>query len=341
MPIDIDNVVAERFAHEVMLGNHLYLHPWVIDYSDRMANACLRYLRVRSACSGGSLADALTQVASPIDLPFAGRVQSAGALYKVLRGGCAVREQQCAIWRVFAQLIAPDLVGANRRFDALDIAHRAGFDVNFLHDWLADATRYASLRLGETVALEQLDARFDFLRMDWHAIRQLQNETRVVHSAIHQRQRYWSLRSRAAHRALGGTFSEVESMLYSPLGKEYLPWMDTRRFLKPNPDHAWVREAAQSAIPLITGASGVGMHTHQFAKALGIHDVVSTRLVAIAYLLPMLQHSIYEVVVSERTHAPLNVDAYGLQEWVPIEFPSLDSGILLADQQRFTGIRSC
>ncbi|MNO51834.1 hypothetical protein D3C76_422370 [compost metagenome] len=324
---------AERLVYEVALGNHLHLHPRVVEHSNHLSAACLSYLRARSCNCSERFAHGMAKVASPIDLPFAGRVQNIAELYRVLSGHGLVREQQCAIWRVFNQMIAADLVGPLRRPDALDIANQAGFDTAFLEQWLQDALRYSSARRQREVRLEELDPRLDFMRMDWHPIRQLQNETRLTYSALHQRRRYWSLRLREAHKALGGTFSEVEHRLFSPLGRAYLPWMDTRRFFRANPQAPLVQQGMLAGIPFLTGVSGVGMHTHQFAKAMAIDDVVSTRLVAVAYLLPILQHSICEVWLSEMEQAPQALDSFSYQLVLPGDFPPYTCGMFSGQLQ--------
>ncbi|MBX3726183.1 MAG: hypothetical protein KF823_09720 [Xanthomonadales bacterium] len=261
-----------------------------------------------------------------MDLPFAGRVNSNADLLGVFRGDGSIREEQCTVWRVFSHLIAEDLVGAQRLPDVLDVADRAGFHLGHLQAWLAEAIDYTSRQTDRQVGAESVDPRFGFMRMDWHPIRQLQYQSRAAYSSLHQARRFWSLRSRTDHEAIGGTFSRFERNLSSPLGPNFLPWLDTRRFYRPNPQSTIVRRAYEAGVPMITGASGVGMHTHQFARVLGIDDTVAVRLVAIAYLVPILQHSIYEVWISERSDAPEAIDAFSYADVLPVDIASFNLG---------------
>ncbi|HEY4294699.1 hypothetical protein [Luteibacter sp.] len=265
----------------------------------------------------------LFRIHRPVELPFAGRVGSTLDLFRVLHGEGSIREEQCVVWRVFSELIACDLVGGMRRDDSLEIAERAGFNLYHLEGWLTDAANHARARTGWDTAWNQVNPRDDFMRMDWHAIRKLQDDTRLIYSSMHQRQRYWSLGTRAEHLASGGSFSRFETRLSGPLGPGRLPWVDARRFAKPNPVSPVVQDAERSRVPMVTGVSGVSMHMHQFARVLGVDDPIGVRLVAAAYLLPIRQHSFYEILVSEGSAAPDRVEPLVYRDLVPIDHERL------------------
>ena len=181
---------AERSARqtfEVRLGHYLADHPRVRATSAQMIEVCRRYLEARAKSGAGfgncSVHHALSKLLRPVQYPFSGRVRNAKEMMEVLRGGGNVREQQCTIWLFFAAVLAEDLVGKLRHPGVYDFAGAAGLNCAVLETWVAQALDFKSRSARDEVTVATLDSRLDFLRMDWHSIRQLQLKTRSTASA--------------------------------------------------------------------------------------------------------------------------------------------------------------
>jgi hypothetical protein len=289
-----------------------------------MARACVSYLRARARHAGGDLRrvtyEQWAKMRRTVAFPFSGRVHNALQLASALTKDGDIRQQQCQVWLFFSNLLAEDLVGPQRLPYAYDLAADSGLDASVIRAWVQSALQFARIHRGQQCELSDLDPRIDLLRMDWHPIRRLQLDTRQTYSEIHQGYRFWSTLTREHFLSDGGTFSRAEQTLQSPLGQRYLPWFDSRRFFRPDPHSGFVQAAERLGIPLVTGISGVGMHTFQFARALGIRDAVGVRLVALAYLLPIEQHSYYEVAVSEQEHAPERPERFSYRHCAPLDW---------------------
>lgn len=310
-----------RQVFEARFGHYLASHPWAVSVSQEMSRACLKYLRLREKYGQRRISyDLLSKMARPVAFPFSGRVRNIREFMLALKGAGNIREQQCSIWLFFSNVLAEDLVGPEHHPQVYDFATEAGLDAELLGSWVESALRYVKQAKGKQIDIAELDPRIDFMRMDWHSIRQLQMATRQTYSDLHQNRRFWSTITRERFILDGGEFSQAETELQSPLGREFLPWFDSRRFFRPNPDSDFVRAARLLDIPLVTGISGVGMHTFQFARALRIGDTIGTRLTALAYLLPIEQHSYYEVMISELDDAPALPEQISYLHCAPLDW---------------------
>lgn len=296
----------------------------------RMTLACLTYLQVRARRQSptyrrnSSTFECLRKMLRPVALPFGGRLRNAHELMQVLRGGGNIREQQCSIWLFFANILAEDAVGSSRLDNVYDLADEAGLSAEELRQWVSASQEFKAQKLQRETQIEDIDPRFEFLRMDWHPIRQLQIATRRLYSERHQQQRFWSTKTREQFVLEGGTFSAIETTLQSPRGPRFLPWMDTKRFFGLNSESGFIQRAQQLQIPMLTGVSGVGMHTFQFARVLNVQDRVGVRLAALAYLLPIEQHSYYEVLVSESSEVPPEPERFDYRDAAPVDWGDIE-----------------
>lgn len=312
-------IMARREQFEVRLGHYLAAHPIALDISRRMAQASLRYLRARARRVSSdprarrrALHVLFAKVMRPVALPFSGRTANIKEMFEVLSGNGSIRELQGSIWLVMAHVLAEDLVSAETNDEAMECACAAELDCHEIETWIQHARRYKD-SAGDTGPLRPQE---DLIFLPWHPIRQVQRESRQIFSRLHEKQRHWSMLDRARFLDEGGSFSPIEQRRRSPLGACKVPWLDARRFTRPNDASAFVRSAYSRGIPLCTGASGVATHIAQFARILQVKEADDVLLAALGYLMSTKAHSYYEILFSMQSHHPL--------EMLPYEFAILD-----------------
>jgi hypothetical protein len=307
------NALRSRRDFEYRLGHFLARHPTSIRVSQEMCCACLQLLRARARALARSPSGrkqaffaSLKQVLRPVALPFAGRVRNTRELFNALNGEGNVRELQGVVWLVFAHLLMEDAAGPKALPALLDILGDASLNPDVMRQWIASAVEHRARVHGPTTPAD-LNPHEELFRMPWHAARRAQNETRVYFSDFHLKWRYWTLVSRREFASEGGTFSRIERELQSVMGPHMCPWLDVRRFTRPNETSPLVQLARANDIPLENGVSGVGVQSLQFARVLSVADLDAVRTATSGYLMSIKAHSLYELVYAMQADESLPI----------------------------------
>lgn len=298
-----DNLTREREEFEIGLGHFLSTHERSLSAARQMARAAREYISVRTATSKqeGTYAAILRRIQRPVALPFAGRAHGMSHLHRILDGQGSVRELLSAAWLTMSHLVTEDLVGESRLENAIGILESAGFDVECVRDWIGRTISHYhgtchKLKFNDS-KLAVLDP-YDLFRLEWHSVRKLQLDSRMQFFRTEAlSRRVWSRMRKMEFLAEGGKLSCTESELVSPLGRNYIPWMDARRIFLPNPKSELVSHALKHSIPLVTGASGVAIQIMKFGEIMNV-DARDLRLALFGYLMSIKAHSFFELQVS-------------------------------------------
>jgi hypothetical protein len=310
-----DPMLAERANYERRLGHRLANCGRARVAAVTMAQKALRYIHVRADRNKGSSIYGLLQgIQRPVALPFAGRAHGTSHLFRILNGEGNVRESLASVWLAMSHLITEDLVGPNRLPDAIQICEDAGLASEGLTEWI----RQACLHVYQTtdVDLQDLDA-YDLFRLQWHPVRKLQISSRVqfIPEPI-LAHRIWSTETRHAFSREGGVLSVAEAQLVSPLGRQYLPWMNPQRLFGVNSESDLYRYCENNSIPLATGASGVAVQMLKFGEVMRI-DIASLKVGLFGYLMTIRAHSFYEMAISTLGREP--------PRDMPLDYSSMDA----------------
>jgi hypothetical protein len=297
--------IRNREELEARLGHYLARQSDVVGTTANLAEACAHYVRARARqlrssprSSPGATYVILRELLKPVVYPFTGRVHNLRQAWKVLNGEGNVREMQGTIWLFFAHVFAEELVNTHVREAALDAAAQAGWNVAALEEWLRVALEYKAKLHGRAVSVKDLRAREDLLYMPWDDVKVIQKATRRVTSALHEKQRYWSLVTRTEFSDEGGEFSPIEAQRISPLGAHMVPWMDPRRFMTADVCSPLVQKLLALGIPLATGISGVAPRVFHLARVMNCEEGTPLLRSVVSYLLTSKAHSYYEIVAS-------------------------------------------
>jgi len=254
----------------------------------------------------------------PAHDPFNGRAAEEADLYGFFEGRGNVRELMANLWLVVNDLLVPDLLDEQRRPMALECSAQAGFSLERLREQMGLARAHKDRVAGPGEALR---AKEDWLKFPWHPVRQMQEQTR---RPLHPLEGLgpWSRQRRGEFEREGGVFSPCEARLRSPLGPDFLPWMDPRHLWVARPESPFAQEAMDAGRPVCTGISGVTLQFFEFALMLGEPADAALALVCLAYLVPVKAHSFWEVLAVAEHYQRALVRTDGPRQLIP-QVPAL------------------
>ncbi len=303
-------ILQRRQQYEARLGHFLAQHPLALACARAMLKKARAYIYIRTQRVSqtpiehrAEISRSLLACGHPLDEIFAGRVgKSPPRILRVFEGHGNLRELMVHLWLFANRFFCFDLVGERRLPGALAMAGKVGFDVAEIQRALDTAIAFKQAQGGEwnsTNPLDTLDATDDFIKMPWHPIRQAQEVTRVENTA-QKNGAGWSTLTRGRFEADGGVFSSMENTLRSPLGEEYVPWLDARRYWLPNENAPFVQHARRNHLPVSTGLSGMTMQIMQTARMLGVGPASHVRLACLGYLLSTGAHTFHEIMATAK-----------------------------------------
>lgn len=247
---------------------------------------------------------------------FAGRVgESAPVLRKLFSGNGNVREVMNHLYRFWARVLLPDMVGDGRRPDVWRLCTLAGYDVDALQSLVIDAG-WGTLGpdAAGSLSLSELQDRLDVRTMcdrSWTEERSVQEASRSKRLSPDSEE-VLSRMTKEEFRNRGGVLQGLmEQELRSPLGENYCPWIDGSLTIAIK-DSAWIRDARAHHIPLLTGMSMMSQaYLSLFYGLAGQseHNARMGLLACTAYLVPISAHSIHEILMGGRGMARLRYDA--------------------------------
>ncbi|KNC52970.1 uncharacterized protein AMSG_09141 [Thecamonas trahens ATCC 50062] len=276
-----------RRSYEQRVCNALTAHSMVRDACVAIRDAAYLYMKERAEI-GPPLDELLALTATPLDLPFSGRVGADPARLRAVWEGDTrvvpdadtVRTLLTHFHCFITRILAPDLVSLEHA--ALnDIATRCGWDLELL----------AKLHSADYPSGEEL------ARMTRHRLTRAQNAMRAA-TGVSERDA-WSHASRAAFAAVGGSLTAWEEQLESPHGPLAVPWIDAARLCTLIAANKTVRVLANLGIPLVTGVSGCTLRYMTFGGLIAPRVAPALiRAASLAFLVPTGAHTFYEVAAA-------------------------------------------
>ena len=289
---------------EIRLGNALCVHPAVLEGVKAIRTACHAYMVAIANGDQDLYHTLLLQSATPLDLPYAGRLGDDIATLSAFWEGdtslvpdadsvrSIMTHFHCFITRVLGPRLPSSTLPSPQDGSVRDLAVELGWDTQLLEALL------------DVCHPDPEDV--DLARLSFHPLTHAQNSMREA-TGVSERDALSSMSVASfVSPDTQGQLSEFEhSLVSSDHDEPCVPWLDASQLYNVREDTFVARAARDTGVPLLTGFSGCTLRYMIFGSLIAPHIPPSTlRAASLAFLLPTRAHSFFEVIVAAQAAAP-------------------------------------